>query len=145
MLTHLHIRDIAIIAELELDLRGGMTALTGETGAGKSKLVDALGLALGARAASGVVRHRRVAGPASLVGRTGPGRRRRMRRAAAHHRRGSFARLRQRQQRADADAAAARRLAGRHPRPARTSITLAPRRAAPIAGRLRWPRPTAER
>src|SRR3569623_531845 len=59
MLTHLHIRDFAIIAELELDLRGGMTALTGETGAGKSILVDALGLALGDRAASGVVRHGR--------------------------------------------------------------------------------------
>src|SRR3569623_922982 len=59
MLTHLHIRDFAIIAELELDLRGGMTALTGETGAGKSILVDALGLALGDRADSGVVRHGR--------------------------------------------------------------------------------------
>src|SRR3569833_4072663 len=55
-LMHLHIRDFAIIAELELDLRGGMTALTGETGAGKSILVDALGLALGDRADSGVVR-----------------------------------------------------------------------------------------
>jgi len=59
MLMHLHIRDFAIIAELELDLRGGMTALTGETGAGKSILVDALGLALGDRADSGVVRHGR--------------------------------------------------------------------------------------
>src|SRR3569623_1176369 len=59
MLMHLHIRDFAIIAELELDLRGGMTALTGETGAGKSILVDALGLALGDRADCGVVRHGR--------------------------------------------------------------------------------------
>lgn len=59
MLTHLHIRDYAIIDELELDLNGGMTALTGETGAGKSILVDALGLALGDRADSGVVRHGR--------------------------------------------------------------------------------------
>src|SRR3569833_3403766 len=59
MLTHLHIRDFAIIDELELDLNGGMTALTGATGAGKSILVDALGLALGDRADSGVVRHGR--------------------------------------------------------------------------------------
>lgn len=59
MLTHLHIRDFAIIDELELDLTAGMTALTGETGAGKSILADALGLALGNRADSGVVRHGR--------------------------------------------------------------------------------------
>ncbi len=59
MLTHLHIRDFAIIDELELDLAAGMTALTGETGAGKSILVGALGLALGDRADSGVVRHGR--------------------------------------------------------------------------------------
>ena len=59
MLTHLHIRDFAIIDQLELDLSGGMTALTGETGAGKSILVDALGLVLGDRADSGVVRHGR--------------------------------------------------------------------------------------
>ena len=59
MLTHLHIRDFAIIDELELDLGPGMSALTGETGAGKSILVDALGLALGDRADSGVVRHGR--------------------------------------------------------------------------------------
>src|SRR3569832_717301 len=59
MLTHLHIRDFAIIDELELDLNGGMTALTGETGAGMSLLVEALGLALGDRADSGVERHGR--------------------------------------------------------------------------------------
>ena len=44
MLTHIHIRNFAIIDELELDLASGMSALTGETGAGKSILVDALGL-----------------------------------------------------------------------------------------------------
>jgi len=57
MLTHIHIRNFAIIDELDLDLADGMTALTGETGAGKSIVVDALGLALGDRADSAVVRH----------------------------------------------------------------------------------------
>lgn len=57
MLLSLHIRDFAIIDELELDLHTGMTALTGETGAGKSILLDALGLLLGDRADSAVVRY----------------------------------------------------------------------------------------
>jgi len=57
MLRHIHIRNFAIIDELDLDLDAGMTALTGETGAGKSILVDALGLVLGDRADSGAVKH----------------------------------------------------------------------------------------
>lgn len=56
MITSLHIRDFAIIDELGLELDPGMTALTGETGAGKSILVDALGLVLGDRADSTTVR-----------------------------------------------------------------------------------------
>lgn len=52
MLVHLQIRDFAIIEQLELNLSGGMNAITGETGAGKSILVDALGLLLGDRADS---------------------------------------------------------------------------------------------
>lgn len=52
MLTHLHIRHFAIIDSSELELANGMTALTGETGAGKSILLDALGLVLGARASA---------------------------------------------------------------------------------------------
>ncbi len=57
MLLSLHIRDFAIIDELEIELAGGMTALTGETGAGKSILLDALGLLLGDRADAASVRH----------------------------------------------------------------------------------------
>jgi DNA repair protein RecN (Recombination protein N) len=56
MLTALLLRDFVIVDSLEIELASGFTALTGETGAGKSILVDALGLALGARADSGVVR-----------------------------------------------------------------------------------------
>ena len=50
------LRDFVIVRELELDLSGGFSVLTGETGAGKSILVDAVQLALGARADAGVVR-----------------------------------------------------------------------------------------
>ena len=56
MLSHLSIRDFAIIDRSELQLDAGMTALTGETGAGKSILLDALGLVLGDRAESSSVR-----------------------------------------------------------------------------------------
>jgi DNA repair protein RecN (Recombination protein N) len=57
MLTHIHVRNLAIVDEIDVELTTGMTALTGETGAGKSILVDALGLVLGDRADSSVVRH----------------------------------------------------------------------------------------
>lgn len=56
MLRHIHIRHLAIVDELSLDVGTGMTVLTGETGAGKSILLDALGLALGDRAESGIIR-----------------------------------------------------------------------------------------
>ena len=56
MLSHLTIRYLAVIDCIELDCAPGMTALTGETGAGKSILVDALGLLLGARANADMVR-----------------------------------------------------------------------------------------
>ena len=56
MLTGLSIRNIVLIEALDLAFEGGLTVLTGETGAGKSILLDALGLALGARADSGLVR-----------------------------------------------------------------------------------------
>jgi DNA repair protein RecN (Recombination protein N) len=57
LLKHLHIRDFAVIEELEIQFDAGMTVLTGETGAGKSILVDALGLVLGDRADSSIIRN----------------------------------------------------------------------------------------
>lgn len=55
-LKSISLRDFVIVHTLDLDLSGGFTVLTGETGAGKSILIDALQLALGARADAGVVR-----------------------------------------------------------------------------------------
>ncbi len=55
-LTHITLRDFVIVHELALDLSAGFSVLTGETGAGKSILIDALQLALGARAEASVVR-----------------------------------------------------------------------------------------
>lgn len=57
MLVAIQIRDLAVVQALELELHSGLTVLTGETGAGKSILVDALGLALGDRGSAGLVRH----------------------------------------------------------------------------------------
>lgn len=56
MLRHLTIRDFVIVDRLELEFSAGFGALTGETGAGKSILIDALALTLGERADAGVVR-----------------------------------------------------------------------------------------
>lgn len=57
MLVHLSVRNFAIVEQLDLELRGGMSVITGETGAGKSIMLDALGLALGDRTDSSIVRH----------------------------------------------------------------------------------------
>jgi len=57
MLTHIHIWNFAIVEKLDLEIEAGLTVLTGETGAGKSILLDALNLALGDRADTSVIRH----------------------------------------------------------------------------------------
>ena len=57
MLIRFAIRDVVLIEALDLDFAAGLGVLTGETGAGKSILLDALGLALGARGDTALVRH----------------------------------------------------------------------------------------
>src|SRR5580658_3463854 len=56
MLQSLHIRNLALLEELSLDFEAGFTAVTGETGAGKSILLGALGLLAGGRADKTVIR-----------------------------------------------------------------------------------------
>ena len=56
MLMNLQVRDFAIVEKIDIEFESGMTVLTGETGAGKSILVDALGLVLGERGSAQLVR-----------------------------------------------------------------------------------------
>src|SRR5580698_10138079 len=56
MLTQIHIANLATIEEAHLDLRDGTTVITGETGAGKSMIIDAIELALGGRASAQMIR-----------------------------------------------------------------------------------------
>jgi DNA repair protein RecN (Recombination protein N) len=67
MLARLSIRDVVLIDELDLQFSPGLTILTGETGAGKSILLDALSLALGARGDGGLVRHGQAQGQVTAV------------------------------------------------------------------------------
>ena len=67
MLIGLWIRDVVLIEALDLSIGPGLTALTGETGAGKSIILDALGLATGARAGAGLVRRGAAQAAASAV------------------------------------------------------------------------------
>ena len=73
MLIGLGIRDVVLIETLDLSIGPGLTALTGETGAGKSIILDALGLATGARADAGLVRRGRAQAVASAVFAPPPG------------------------------------------------------------------------
>src|SRR5262245_38630127 len=57
MLRHLHVKNLALIDDLELSFDHGLNVITGETGAGKSLLMHALNLALGGRAAAELIRH----------------------------------------------------------------------------------------
>ncbi|TWH01047.1 DNA repair protein RecN (Recombination protein N) [Mesorhizobium sp. J18] len=67
MLSHLSIRDIVLIERLDIDFASGLSVLTGETGAGKSILLDALSLALGARGDAALVRHGAAQGQVTAV------------------------------------------------------------------------------
>ncbi len=67
MLARLSIRDVVLIDQLDLEFAAGLTVLTGETGAGKSILLDALSLALGARGDGGLVRHGQAQGQVTAV------------------------------------------------------------------------------
>jgi DNA repair protein RecN (Recombination protein N) len=67
MLVQLAIRDIVLIDRLELDFGAGLTVLTGETGAGKSILLDAFSLALGGRGDGGLVRSGQTQGQVTAV------------------------------------------------------------------------------
>src|SRR6516225_7561583 len=67
MLARLSIRDIVLIERLDIDFAPGLSVLTGETGAGKSILLDAFGLALGARGDASLVRHGAEQGQVTAV------------------------------------------------------------------------------
>ncbi|MGB3540311.1 MAG: DNA repair protein RecN [Mesorhizobium sp.] len=67
MLARLSIRDIVLIERLDIDFSSGLSVLTGETGAGKSILLDALSLALGARGDASLVRHGAAQGQVTAV------------------------------------------------------------------------------
>jgi DNA repair protein RecN (Recombination protein N) len=73
MLARISIRDVVLIDQLDLDFSAGFTILTGETGAGKSILLDALSLALGARGDGGLVRHGQAQGQVTAVFELPPG------------------------------------------------------------------------
>lgn len=56
MLVHLHVKNLALIEEAEVDFQEGLNILTGETGAGKSILIGSVNLALGQKMSRGIIR-----------------------------------------------------------------------------------------
>ena len=72
MLIGLAIRDVVLIESLDLSIGPGLTALTGETGAGKSIILDSLGLATGARGDAGLVRRGAAQASATAIFALGP-------------------------------------------------------------------------
>ena len=146
-LKRIALRDFVIVRELDLDLAGGFSVLTGETGAGKSILIDALQLALGARAEAGVVREGAAradisaefdvaARAGALAGASRLRKRRRPAAAPQHRHPGQEPRLDQRQPGHGHPTARTGGPAGRHPRPARLAKPDAARGRARPAGRL---------
>jgi hypothetical protein len=146
MLTYLQIRDFAIIDSVELDLRPGLTVLTGETGAGKSIVVDALQLLAGGRAGAEVVRanaeraeithvrsHARHTRAEAVARRSVRGHGGGAFRAARNRHGWPLARLPQRPVGARAAAARSRQHPHRHSRPALIPVAHAQRRAARAA------------
>ena len=67
MIESLHIENIAVVKSLDIDFSGGMTALTGETGAGKSIIIDSLNLLLGGRADKELIRNGETRGEVSAL------------------------------------------------------------------------------
>ena len=57
MLNHLSIKNVAVIDKLDVDMRKGLNVLTGETGAGKSIIIDSINMILGSRANKELVRY----------------------------------------------------------------------------------------
>ena len=146
MLSRLSIRDIVLIDRLDIDFAEGLAVLTGETGAGKSILLDAFALALGARGDQALVRQGAEQGQVTAVfeverahparalaqGQRHPGRGRAHPAPRAIRRR-AHARLRQRSAGERAGDEGTRHRAGRDPRPARRARS----------GRCRHPPPPA--
>ena len=68
MITHISIRDFAIIENVEIDFHEGLNIITGETGAGKSIVIEAVSLALGSRADTAFVRSGKEKAVVQLAG-----------------------------------------------------------------------------
>ncbi len=152
MLRELSVQNLALIEDVRVELQPGFCAWTGETGAGKSLLLGALGLLLGERGSADLLRagadELRVTGRFELTSAEtrreiegilgGSARRGRDHPGAAAARQWPQPRLRQRSAGRPRHPQADRQPAGRYPRPARNGIAVAARLPTAIARRL-WP------